>query len=197
MKRAQARLSSYTVPPRHPPATRHTSLPSHHLIHHSSFTPYQHTLVIRSETHPHAPHHAHPHAPPPPPLHHGPPSHTHTTSTRTQHLFFGLARLYAKHGLNKDSLVTKLPSLCNDPPDRRTFELLKTMAECTPVAVEQMLQHYVEQSGPGHFTQIPHITEVMCKIPSDPHGSAASKALKLLKQCAAQVTPDRPEDLPY
>ena len=31
---------------------------------------------------------------------------------RQQHLFFGLARLYAKHGLNKDALVSKLPSLC-------------------------------------------------------------------------------------
>lgn len=48
---------------------------------------------------------------------------------RQQHLFFGLARLYAKHGLNKDALVVKLPSLCNNPPDRRTWELLKSMAE--------------------------------------------------------------------
>ena len=48
---------------------------------------------------------------------------------RQQHLFFGLARLYAKHGLNKDALVSKLPSLCSTPPDRRTLELLKSMAE--------------------------------------------------------------------
>jgi hypothetical protein len=48
---------------------------------------------------------------------------------RQQHLFFGLARLYAKHGLNKDALVSKLPSLCSMPPDRRTWELLKSMAE--------------------------------------------------------------------
>ena len=58
---------------------------------------------------------------------------------RHQPLFFGLARLYAKHGLNKDALVLKLPSLCSKPPDRRTWELLKSMAECTPVAVEQQL----------------------------------------------------------
>ena len=51
---------------------------------------------------------------------------------RQQHLFFGLARLYAKYGLNKDALVIKLPSLCNNPPDRRTWELLKSMAEVSP-----------------------------------------------------------------
>jgi len=51
---------------------------------------------------------------------------------RQQHLFFGLARLYAKHGLNKDALVMKLPSLCSMPPDRRTWELLKSMAEVLP-----------------------------------------------------------------
>ena len=51
---------------------------------------------------------------------------------RQQHLFFGLARLYAKHGLNKDALVSKLPSLCSMPPDRRTWELLKSMAEVPP-----------------------------------------------------------------
>ena len=53
---------------------------------------------------------------------------------RQQHLFFGLARLYAKHGLNKDALVSKLPSLCSMPPDRRTWELLKSMAEVRPSA---------------------------------------------------------------
>ena len=54
---------------------------------------------------------------------------------RQQHLFFGLARLYAKHGLNKDALVSKLPSLCSMPPDRRTWELLKsdTMAKVGPL----------------------------------------------------------------
>ena len=131
---------------------------------------------------------------------------------RQQHLFFGLARLYAKHGLNKDALVSKLPSLCSMPPDRRTWELLKSMAEvlhlrrlalsapapisplpcrpalsqCTPTAVEQQLQKYIDEAGPGHFTHVPQITEVMCKLPSDAHGSAA-KALQLLKQCAVQV----------
>ena len=122
---------------------------------------------------------------------------------RQRHLFFGLARLYAKHGLNKDALVikvclesfppqvveafagvpcllpyatsdcvvfpadfahsdaaltagAKLPSLCNQPPDRRTWELLKSMAECTPVAVEQQLQKYIEEAGPGHFTRASH-----------------------------------------
>ena len=53
---------------------------------------------------------------------------------RQQHLFFGLARLYAKHGLNKDALIVKLPSLCNNPPDRRTWELLKSMAVCPCLA---------------------------------------------------------------
>ena len=51
---------------------------------------------------------------------------------RQQHLFFGLARLYAKHGLNKDALVSKLPSLCSMPPDGRTWELLESMAEVPP-----------------------------------------------------------------
>jgi len=137
---------------------------------------------------------------------------------RQQHLFFGLARLYAKHGLNKDALVSKLPSLCSMPPDRRTWELLKSMAEvlhlqrlalfapasvsalpcrpamsqCTPTAVEQQLQKYIDEAGPGHFTHVPQITEVMCKLPFGAHGSAAGKALQLLKQCAAQVQPDPP-----
>ena len=34
---------------------------------------------------------------------------------------------------------------------------------------------------------MPQITEVMCKLPFGAHGSAAGKALQLLKQCAAQV----------
>lgn len=55
---------------------------------------------------------------------------------RQQHLFFGLARLYAKHGLNKDALVSKLPSLCSMPPDRRTWELLKSMAEVSVCPVD-------------------------------------------------------------
>ena len=92
-----------------------------------------------------------------------------------QHLFFGLARLYAKHGLNKDSLVAKLPSLCNSPPDRRTWDLLKSMAECTPMAVEQQLQKYISETGPGAFSHVPHITEVMCKLPFGAHGSAAAR----------------------
>ena len=58
-------------------------------------------------------------------------SRVHDFSNSVEHrtLFFGLARLYAKHGLNKDALVSKLPSLCSMPPDRRTWELLKSMAE--------------------------------------------------------------------
>ena len=141
---------------------------------------------------------------------------------RQQHLFFGLARLYAKHGLNKDALVSKLPSLCSMPPDRRTWELLKSMAEvlhlqrlalfapapfsalpcrpalsqCTPTAVEQQLQKYIDEAGPGHFTHVPQITEVMCKLPFGAHGSAAGKALQLLKQCAAQVDIPTPAQTP-
>ena len=57
---------------------------------------------------------------------------------RHQPLFFGLARLYAKHGLNKDALVLKLPQLCTRPPDQQTWDLLKSMAEYTPAAVEQL-----------------------------------------------------------
>ena len=136
---------------------------------------------------------------------------------RQQHLFFGLARLYTKHGLNKDALVSKLPSLCSTPPDRRTWELLKSMAEVlptrpsgvacplspsashvanqhrlflpqsTPTAVEQQLQKYIDEAGPGHFTHVPQITEIMCWLPFGAHGSAAGKALHFLKQCAAQV----------
>ena len=58
-------------------------------------------------------------------------SRVHDFSNSVEHrtLFFGLARLYAKHGLNKDALVSKLPSLCSMPPDKRTWELLKSMAE--------------------------------------------------------------------
>ena len=48
---------------------------------------------------------------------------------RQQPLFLGLARQYVKHGLNKDALVSKLPSLCSMPPDQRTWELLTSMAE--------------------------------------------------------------------
>ena len=119
----------------------------------------------------------------------------HVTGPRHQPVFFSLARLYAKHGLNKDSLVLKLPSLCSRPPDRRTWDLLKSMAEFTPVAVEQQLQTYIDETGPGRFIHVPQITEVMCKLPFGAHGSAANKALQLLKHCASQVAPDRPEDL--
>ena len=35
----------------------------------------------------------------------------------------------------------------------------------------------------------------MCKLPFGAHGSAANKALQLLRKCAAQVTPERPDDL--
>ena len=35
----------------------------------------------------------------------------------------------------------------------------------------------------------------MCKLPFGAHGSAANRALQLLKACAAQVAPDRPDDL--
>eukprot|EP00966_Prymnesium_polylepis_P233931 5410989-Prymnesium_polylepis.1 len=68
------------------------------------------------------------------------------------------------------------------------------MAECTPVAVEQQLQKYIDDAGPGHFTHVPHITAVMCKLPFA-HGSAASEALIFLQRCASQVTPDHPDDL--
>ena len=47
---------------------------------------------------------------------------------RHRPFFFGLARLYAKHGLNKDALVLKLPQLCTRPPDRRTWDALRTTA---------------------------------------------------------------------
>ena len=120
---------------------------------------------------------------------------TRITGPRQQHLFFAIARLHAKHGLNKDALTLKLPQLCSDPPDRRTWELLKSMAECTPLAVEQLLQHYISEAGPGHFIHVPQITEVMCKLPYGAQGCAATKALALLRECAAQVTPQRPEDL--
>lgn len=120
---------------------------------------------------------------------------TRVAGPRHQPIFFGLARLYAKHGLNKDALVLKLPTLCCRPPDRRTWDLLKCMAEYTPVAVEQQLQMFIDETGPGRFSHVPMITEVMCKLPFGAHGSAANKALQLLKQCATQVSPERPEDL--
>ena len=61
--------------------------------------------------------------------------------------------------------------------------------QCTPTAVEQQLQKYIDEAGPGHFTHVPQITEVMCKLPFGSHGSAAAKALQFLMQCAAQVCP--------
>ena len=63
------------------------------------------------------------------------------------------------------------------------------------MAVEQQLQKYISETGPGAFSHVPHITEVMCKLPFGAHGSAAAKALELLRRCAEQVTPDRPDDL--
>ena len=63
------------------------------------------------------------------------------------------------------------------------------MPQCTPTVVEQQLQKYIDEVGPGHFTHVPQITETMCKLPFGAHGSAAGKALQLLKQCAAQVCP--------
>ena len=57
----------------------------------------------------------------------------------------------------------------------------------TPNAVELQLQKYIDELGPGNFSHLPAITEVMCKLPFGAHGSAAGKALTLLKQCAAQV----------
>ena len=69
------------------------------------------------------------------------------------------------------------------------------MAECTPEAVEQQLQKYIAELGPGRFALVPHITDLMCKLPYGAHGSAAARALDLLKRCATQVTPDRPDDL--
>ena len=113
---------------------------------------------------------------------------------RHQPLFFGLARLYAKHGLNKDALVLKLPQLCTRPPDQQTWDLLKSMAEYTPAAVEPLLQSYIDEEGPGRFTHVPQITVVMCKL-FGADGSASNRALKLLQRFGAQVTPDRPEDL--
>lgn len=68
--------------------------------------------------------------------------------------------------------------------------------QCTPAAVEQQLQKYIDEAGPGHFTHVPQITEVMCKLPFGAHGSAAGKALQLLKQCAAQVCP-RPSSVEF
>ena len=65
----------------------------------------------------------------------------------------------------------------------------------TPNAVEEQLQTYINKAGPGHFTHVPKITEVMCKLTVRAHGSTAAKVLQLLKQCAAQVTPDFPDDL--
>ena len=63
------------------------------------------------------------------------------------------------------------------------------LPQSTPTAVEQQLQKYIDEVGPGHFTHVPQITELMCKLPFGAHGSAAGKALQLLKQCAAQVYP--------
>ena len=61
------------------------------------------------------------------------------------------------------------------------------LPQCTPTAVEQKLQKYIDEVGPGHFTHVPQITETMCKLPFGAHGSAAGKALQFLKHCAAQV----------
>ena len=113
---------------------------------------------------------------------------TRVTGPRQQHSFFAIARLYAKHGLNKDALIIKLPFLCADPPDRRTWALLKSMAEYTPLGVEYLLQQYIAEAGPGHFVFIPQITEVMYKLPATDQGANASKALSLLKDCADQVS---------
>ena len=55
------------------------------------------------------------------------------------------------------------------------------------MAVEQQLQKYISETGPGAFSHVPHITEVMCKLPFGAHGSAAAKALELLRRCAEQV----------
>ena len=38
--------------------------------------------------------------------------------------------------------------------------MLMLRSQCTPAAVEQQLQKYIEEAGPGHFTHVPHITEV-------------------------------------
>ena len=51
------------------------------------------------------------------------------------------------------------------------------------------MQKYIDEIGPGHFTHVPQITEVMSNLPFGAHGSAAGKALQLLKRCAAQVCP--------
>ena len=43
----------------------------------------------------------------------------------------------------------QLPVLCCDPPDRRTWELLKSMADCTPIAVEVLLKQQMDKALPG------------------------------------------------
>ena len=136
-------------------------------------------------------------------------------SAAQQHLFYAIARLFSKHGLNKDILAVKLSGVCQDPPDRRTWEFLKSMADvrvhlpsrasahldlrspvvcvhvalaqCTPVAVEQVLQKHMAKASSGHFIHVPQITEVMCKLPCTAQGGAASKALAFLRTCAEQV----------
>ena len=70
--------------------------------------------------------------------------------------------------------------------------------QCTPTAVEQELQKYVDAAGPGHLTHVPKITQIMCKLPASEGDHAAVRALKLLKRLGAQVTPqttDHPDDL--
>ena len=75
------------------------------------------------------------------------------------------------------------------------IEPVVATAQCTPTAVEAQLQKYIDEAGPGHFTHVPQITEVMCKLPFGAHGSAAGKALQLLKQCATQVSFALPRSL--
>ena len=115
------------------------------------------------------------------------------TSSRQQHLFLAIARLFAKHGLNKDSLAAKLPVLCCNPPDQRTWKLLKSMADCTPLAVETLLKVQMGKVAACAMFYVPKITEIMCKLPAA--DSAAAKALAFLRECAEQVSPQFPDDL--
>ena len=69
--------------------------------------------------------------------------------------FFGLARLYAKHGLNKDSLVAKPPAVLvsarpADPPAPPPWP------ECTPMAVEQRCSPLASETSPRLLARAAH-----------------------------------------
>ena len=101
-----------------------------------------------------------------------------------------IARLYVKHGLDKDALVAKLPSLCNCCPTggRGSAQVHGGVhARCGRATAAEGAR-----DGPQGFTNVLHITEVMCKLPSGAHGSAAGARRQALRQAR---TPDHPEDL--